>query len=249
MLLIFISQILVVLPRVALYWLGVKKLLLWLIWHLLLSCPIHLFPQRLVTLKPSSSTTGQLIAAHGQRKIYWSSQCKLLCDSFLSDSFPRAARLHQIFKGFPHLPNSTSTPAENLGMRYQQDKNKTGGTQRGVTFCTANIATAGGNKSVCYDQIFHVQWNFLKMICSWAHVVGRLWKGIEIMDYMYIIEKKHDKKKHLMKLKHFVDVCQKDNKVDIHRKSFLKPKLKKRRSNHWWIVLESTAPRDSSNQS
>lgn len=32
------------------------------------------------------------------------------------------------------------------------------------------------------------------------------------MDYMYIIEKKHDKK-HLMKLKHFVDVCQKDNKV------------------------------------
>lgn len=194
MLLIFISQIVVVLPRVALYWLGVKKLLLWLIWHLLLSCPIHLFPQRLVTLKPSSSTTGQLIAAHGQRKIYWSSQCKLLCDSFLSDSFPRAARLHQIFKGFPHLPNSTSTPAENLGMRYQQDKNKTGGTQRGVTFYTANIATAGGNKSVCYDQIFHVQWNFLKMICSWAHVVGRLWKGIEIMDYMYIIEKKHDKK-------------------------------------------------------
>lgn len=32
------------------------------------------------------------------------------------------------------------------------------------------------------------------------------------MDYMYIIEKKNDKK-HLMKLKHFVDVCQKDNKI------------------------------------
>lgn len=150
MLLIFISQILLVLPRVALYWLGVKKLLLWLICNLLLSCWIHLFPQRLVNLKPSSSsTTGQLIIAHRQRKIYWSSQCKLLCDSFLSDSFPSAARLHQIFKGFPHLPNSTSTPAENLGMSHQQDKNKTGGTQRGVTFYTANSATAGGNKSVC----------------------------------------------------------------------------------------------------
>lgn len=49
----------------------------------------------------------QLITACAQREIYSNSQCKLLCDLFLSTLFP--ALLHPIW-GFSDIPNPTLPP-------------------------------------------------------------------------------------------------------------------------------------------
>lgn len=111
----------------------------------------------------------QLITACAQREIYSNSQCKLLCDLFLSTLFP--ALLHPIW-GFSDIPNPTLPPVythfgykSHFGNHVQGMENYLcRNTELWTKVKERNLVTCRGNVKVWWiHKNSEVRWGFLNV--------------------------------------------------------------------------------------